>query len=262
MKKGQDLSTLFGGINIIHQNVPNKKHTNILFPEHILFIPLQGEITVTIDSKIIKLGAGQMLYIPPDLKHSFSSSEKFGERLIVLIEKNSAKSLIFSDFPVALPLNQLVKELMFYLLLHPKTKNAKGVTETFLDTLSEIFEDVSKKQEFLITHAEGKVTDLRVKSALEYMRENLDSDITMDIIAKKSGLSIRNLNRVFTNETGLQPKQWLISYRIEKAKELLKLPKSSVTEVAFAVGYNSLGQFIAAFRAKTGQLPSEYLRRG
>ncbi len=253
---------MFGRINIIHQNVPNKKHTNIHFPEHILFIPLQGEISLTIDSKIIKLGPGQMLYVPPDLKHSFSSSENFGERLIVLIEKSCAMHLIFSDFPVALPLNQLVKELMFYLLLHPKTKNAKGVTDTFLDTLSEIFEDVSKNQEFLINHAEGKVTDSRVKSALEYMKDNLDSDLTMDVIAKKSGLSTRNLNRIFTNETGLQPKQWLISYRIEKAKELLKIPKSSVTEVAFSVGYNSLGQFISAFRAKTGQLPSEFQRRG
>ena len=203
-----------------------------------------------------------MLYVPPDLKHSFSSSENFGERLIVLIEKSCAMHLIFSDFPVALPLNQLVKELMFYLLLHPKTKNAKGVTDTFLDTLSEIFEDVSKNQEFLINHVEGKVTDSRVKSALEYMKDNLDSDLTMDVIAKKSGLSTRNLNRIFTNETGLQPKQWLISYRIEKAKELLKIPKSSVTEVAFSVGYNSLGQFISAFRAKTGQLPSEFQRRG
>ncbi len=113
-----------------------------------------------------------------------------------------------------------------------------------------------------LEHLEGKIVDQRVKKALSYMREHLDQNPNMEQIAKQSGLSIRSLNRLVAVETGIQPKQWLIHFRIIKAKELLKKPGASVTDVALAVGYNSLGQFILAFRSRTGQLPSEFLKRG
>lgn len=64
------------------------------------------------------------------------------------------------------------------------------------------------------------------------------------------------------NELGLTPKQILISIRIEKAQELLEKSNMPVTDVAYEVGYSSLSQFIAAFRAQTGQLPSEAARFG
>lgn len=94
------------------------------------------------------------------------------------------------------------------------------------------------------------------------MQENLGDKISIDEMAKQSGLSSRNLNRLMLQEIGLTPKQLLITVRIEKAQELLQKPGASVTDVALSVGYNSLSQFIAAFRSQTGQLPSEVARIG
>ncbi len=260
MKKGQDISAKFGGLYIVHQNVPGKKASVLCYPQHILFIPLQGEILIEVEGKRRAFGVGQMLYLPPNTVHSFSSSSAFGERLIAMID---AKLLLFkgpADGPIQLPLHQFIKELLFYLILHPNSKITKSLVLVFAETLKESLEDTSSPTS--LDHLLGKVTEGRIKSALEFMRDNLSDNVSMEDVARKAGLSGRNLNRLVLKETGFQPKQWLIQFRIEKAKELLKAPSASVTDVAYAVGYNSLSQFISAFRSRTGQLPSEFQRHG
>lgn len=227
-----------------------------------MFIPLQGEITIEVDNQKTSFGLGHMLYLPPNTRHSFFSSEKSGERLIAMVDAKAFSPHFDSQKLKKLPLNQFIKELLFYLLLHPKSKNAKALVEVFIQTLTEVIIESSSFDSLNFDHLSGKVMDQRVKESLEFMHANLAEAMNMDIIAKKAGLSSRNFNRLFLKETGLQPKQCLIQLRIEKAKELLMLPRASVTEVAFAVGYSSLGQFISAFRSRTGQLPSEFLRYG
>ncbi|ARB92652.1 helix-turn-helix domain-containing protein [Legionella longbeachae] len=259
MKKGKDISVSFDGLYLIHQNLPGKQVQQITLQEALLFIPLQGEISIILEGKALQLGVSKMLYLPPNLTHSFSSTTQRGERLIALIDSNKYQASFSSSVPSILPVDHLIKELLFYLLLHPKTNNAQSLIQVFCETLQEIFMQTSSNYIQSVEHLEAKASDPRLKIALNYMREHLAENINMNDVARHSGLSSRSLNRLAAIETGLQPKQWLIHYRITKAKELLRLSGNSVTQVAFKVGYNSLGQFIATFRTHTGQLPSEYL---
>lgn len=261
MKKGKDIAAEFGGLYLVHQNIPGKKAESVRYNQHILFIPLQGEIKIDFTERTFSFGLGQMLFLPANIRHSFSSSSQAGERLIAMIDQNK----LDHDFvlaPTVMPLHQLIKEILFYLLLHPKTKNSKSLVNVLSETLTEALTEVKANLIASADHLEGRVIDSRVKRALSFMRDSLDRNPSMEQIAKHAGLSLRNLNRLVALETGGQPKQWMIAFRVEKAKELLKKPGASVTDVAFSVGYNSLGQFISAFRSRTGQLPSEYLKRG
>ncbi|KTD52518.1 AraC family transcriptional regulator [Legionella quateirensis] len=259
MKKGKDISVSFDGLYLIHQNLPGKQVQQITLQEALLFIPLQGEISIILEGKALQLGVGKMLYLPPNLTHSFSSSTKSGERLIALVDSTKYQASFLSSVPLILSVDHLIKELLFYLLLHPKTNNAQSLIQVFCETLHEIFMQASSNYIQSVEHLEAKASDPRLKKALNYMREHLAEQINMIDVARYSGLSTRSLNRLAAIETGLQPKQWLIHYRVAKAKELLRLSGNSVTQVAFAVGYNSLSQFITTFRTHTGQLPSEYL---
>jgi AraC family transcriptional regulator len=103
----------------------------------------------------------------------------------------------------------------------------------------------------------GKVEDSRIAKSREYIEENL-SEVTLAEIAKKSGLSLRNFNRLFLQETGLGPKEFLILRRIDKSKILLKENKMTVTDISLEVGYNSLSKFIETFKKITGSLPSDF----
>lgn len=117
--------------------------------------------------------------------------------------------------------------------------------------------EVFGSRDLRLVHILGKVQDSRVRNAMELMESDLDT-IAISEVAEKSGMSLRNFNRLFLKETGLTPKDFLISRRIEKAKSLLKDTKRTVTDISFEVGYNSLSKFIAAFKKIEGVLPSDF----
>lgn len=261
MRRGSDISAEFSGLYLVHQNVPGKKVDHISHASHILFIPLQGQIAITADVEYT-LGPGHMLFLPANTTHSFDSSVFTGERLIVMMNPKIPAAKGLSIFGLAkLPLSQLIKEILFYLLLHPKTNNAKSLVGVMIETLSESLQGYANSSN-QAEHMIGKIKDERVRKIVHLIQENLADKVSIEALAKQAGLSSRNLNRLMLQEIGLTPKQFLITARIEKAQVLLRESGVSVTEVAFEVGYNSLSQFIAAFRAQTGQLPSEVARLG
>ena len=258
MKIGKDISVKFDALYLVHHNIPAKKVNNVSFKEHILFIPLQGEIAISINDKKYCASPGQMIYLAPGISHSFHSSTHGGERLIAMLSPSILKNK--EIVCTKLPLNQLIKEILFYLLLHPETKNSKSLVTVFSETLSEAFKLESFTDGF--DHLAGKVSDQRIKTALHIMQKTAGVNTSITGIAEKAGLSTRNLNRLMLKETGLSPKRLLNNFRMEQAKTLLRKPSASVTNVALESGYNSLSQFIAAFRSYTGQLPSHYLKHG
>jgi transcriptional regulator GlxA family with amidase domain len=109
-----------------------------------------------------------------------------------------------------------------------------------------------------LSHLDGRTEDSRIKRAIKLIQEKSNQPLSMAELAKNSGVSTRNLNRLFLAELEMTPKQVITLFRIESAKKLLKAGRMSVTDVTFEVGYNSVSQFISTFRKLTGQLPSEY----
>lgn len=263
MKRGKDIAAEFGDLYLVHQNVPGKRHINLSHSSHILFIPLQGEIDIVIEREEFKVGPGHMLFLPNDILHSFDSSTLSGERLIAMINgRNPLVEKLKYFTPVILPLSQLVKEILFYLLLHPRTSNSKSLVSVFIETLVESLEAQGVASILATDHLAGKIKDERIRKVVFFVKDNFSEQISTEVLAKHAGLSSRNLNRLMLQEIGITPKQFLISTRIEEAQKLLQKHGSTVTEVALEVGYASLSQFIAAFRSQTGQLPSEVARFG
>jgi AraC-like DNA-binding protein len=163
--------------------------------------------------------------------------------------------------PTLCPAHQLCKEFLFYLLLNPKTKYAKSLVSTFIQILAESLKSPQQASLLEVIHLDAKVRDERVRKALLIFHRDHPTRVRMTAVAREAGLSLRNLNRLVREEAGLSPKQVLTHYRITAAKERL-LAGSTVTEAAFASGYESLGQFITMFRRLTGQLPSQVARLG
>lgn len=139
MKKGKDVSAKFGGIYLVHHNFPGMEKEALTFKQHLVFVPLQGEIEITLRQKKLSLGPGKMLYLPPESEHSFASSKHQGERLIALVDnKFWQKKLGRKTSSAILPLSQLTKEILFYLLVHPTTKHSKSLCSVFVETLNDM----------------------------------------------------------------------------------------------------------------------------
>lgn len=76
-------------------------------------------------------------------------------------------------------------------------------------------------------------------------------------LASVSGISRAHFARCFKEAFGIPPHRYLLTRRIERAKAALRDTDVSITEVAFAVGWNSLGTFTRTFRDVTGETPGQ-----
>lgn len=264
MKKGQDLVAEFPGLVIIHQKIPGREVASHSHQEHEFFLPLQGEITLTFADQKISGGPGRMIYAPPHLDHTFlSSASGEGERVIFLIQDKVWKKYGGGEFlPGVRPRSSLVFELIFFLLLNPKSNGVATFISALVNALSDHlqFMERASEQGLQLDHLKGRIQDPRIKKAILAL-QNLEDQRSMAVLADQSGLSVRNFNRLFLSEVGMTPKKYTTLLRIEKAKVLLTKSMLTITDISIEVGYQSLSKFIATFRRYSGRLPSDYRER-
>jgi len=260
MKQGQDITAEFPGVFIIHQKIRGNAVEAHVHAQHEIFFPLQGEIRIAAGSELLAAGPGKMIYLPPKTAHSFrAAKDAQGERLILIVEDRAWKAYGGTTLgPSVATVSQLSKELVFHLLIHPKSKATKALLETLIRTASETLENARLPLTGGLAHLGGRTADARVKAALALIEREFHRTLPVEALAKRSGLSPRNLNRLFLEELGVTPKQAITLQRIEVAKTLLRRKGRTVTDVALEVGYGSVSQFITVFRKLTGRLPSHF----
>lgn len=95
----------------------------------------------------------------------------------------------------------------------------------------------------------------------EIVRNRYHEPISIEDISKSLYLSARYANVIFKKETGKTIFDYLVEYRMEMAKLLLKEPDSKVASVAEAIGYQNTSYFCLAFKKNVGMTPAEYKRR-
>src|SRR5262245_16508847 len=102
--------------------------------------------------------------------------------------------------------------------------------------------------------------DERLAAALRLMHAHVDRSWTITQLAKAAALSRSTFFERFTRTVGVAPMEYLLSWRMEIAKDLLRRDELTVSEVAERVGYGSTSTFSVAFSKRVGQAPSEYAR--
>jgi transcriptional regulator GlxA family with amidase domain len=91
--------------------------------------------------------------------------------------------------------------------------------------------------------------------AIEIMRERIDNPISQSAIARDLGISTRQIQRLFGRYLNTSPKKYFMEMRLERARHLLLQTEATVTEVALACGFCSLGNFSRIYRATYGMSP-------
>lgn len=97
-----------------------------------------------------------------------------------------------------------------------------------------------------------------VQRAAEYIRKNLDRDISVANITEAIGISEGHLRRLFKQELGVSVIDYLTESRIERAKKLMESADSYPAELWRRCGFSSSQYFNRVFRKKEGISPRDY----
>jgi AraC-like DNA-binding protein len=145
------------------------------------------------------------------------------------------------------------------------TRNKLEAIGAFLESIANTLRDLAYRNELLEqTHPRAAFERTNpaeiARQAIIIMRQRLEEPLTIREIAVALALSPGHFARLFHQETGRSPRDYLIDLRLERACYLLRSGKVSVAEACVASGYQSLPSFTRLFHQRLGQTPTEYAR--
>lgn len=102
----------------------------------------------------------------------------------------------------------------------------------------------------------------KIKNAVEYMTHHyMDKEITISLVAGMLDLCEVHFRRLFKEVYSISPVKYLNILRIERAKDLLKVKGTPISEIAELVGYSSVYYFSSIFKKETDETPTQYRNR-
>lgn len=212
-----------------------------------------GELELTVNGERVTAGAGALVLIPCGQWSalSFSSdSEQRCQKLLVTHPANLGNDQIrftYSANPAFLTslLDELARELQ-------QTSPASSRQAQLL--LSWLYGATAEPQSLPIQAA----IPSKMARILHQMEETCHLPFSLESTAAAAGISKFHFSRHFKESVGQTPLQFVISCRMERARQLLLTSEQSVTDIANLCGYKSATQFHAAFTRHSGSTPKRF----
>ena len=101
-------------------------------------------------------------------------------------------------------------------------------------------------------------SDDRVSEAEAFLQAHFDSDVSIETVAERVGMSPRNFIRRFKTATGRLPGAYIQLLRVSAAREMLEDGAASIQTVSSKIGYEDIAFFRSLFKRHTGMTPAEY----
>lgn len=108
------------------------------------------------------------------------------------------------------------------------------------------------------SHALSVNATSKIKNILQYITDNYSSQITISNVAEISGFSEYHLMKFFKKHIGMTCVEYINTYRLGKATELLLDTDMSIMDVSLEVGFNSVSYFNKLFKSKFNITPKEF----
>lgn len=100
-----------------------------------------------------------------------------------------------------------------------------------------------------------------IMDAVAFMEKVYNKDVSVDEVARISGLSSGYFSRQFKNILGTSPSEYARSYRMAKAAEMLRIEEKSIAEISEALGFSGIALFSRQFKQVTGFTPSGFRKK-
>ncbi len=212
-------------------------------PTDALFYVLEGGFDLTVN--------GQTISIKPNDLVAFPKSISFERHINSQLKFYYVKAVFDKDLPCGvLPVKNKVRLLSTFAFILEASKNNKELAEYFLN---DIFMQISA-EEFLSSDPLSPL----IEEIIQFFKENLNKNISLNLLSKKFGVSKSGLIEHFKFSTGTTPMQYLLKLRLNEAEELLITSDLSLSEIADICGYENAFYFSNAFKKAKGESPKFY----
>lgn len=224
-----------------------------------IYYMTKGSCSYFIDNKSYNIEAGDIILIPGGVIHKSQYADPNYTRLLINCSKYYIPPTVFDNMPSLL-----------YVYNNPDIKDKIN------DIFNSIERDYTNPDEFsndsirslmhslfiLLARNPNKKSNAYVKNvytetAIDYMRKNFGSEVTLNSVAKICAVSPEHMSRIFKRETGFGFSEYLTHVRLQHAEYLLRHTELSVTETAHRCGFDDSNYFSVIFKRNFGMTPRQ-----
>lgn len=162
------------------------------------------------------------------------------------------------------PASGIVDQQLYHLAMALKTELLTGclggrVYEEGLATALAVhlMGHYSTRRRTLLHYASG-LSPYRLRRVNEYIEHHLERDLSLVELAGLIDISPYHFARMFKQSTGVAPHGYVLSKRIERARDLLTDKNLSIVDISQAVGFHNQSHFCAVFHKRVGVTPISY----
>src|SRR5699024_1197136 len=157
---------------------------------------------------------------------------------------------------------QADNSLFMDLLLKTMVEKKPGAEEIGKRYIEIILIQLLRKEEFSIRNSLNKKNHKEIQVVKNFMKVNYHKNITLDDLVELVHINKFYLIRIFKQEVGMSPIDYLIHIRIDEAQKMLRNTNIAIADIAHLVGFQSPSHFSKTFRELSNMTPSQYRRQG
>ena len=227
---------------------------------HLFHYVLLGKGTLVINKKEYRLSKGNIFFIPAHAEAIYFPDKDdpwvyewvgfTGTRVDSYLEALNLNI----DHPVISDKNKTYRPFFNSIVKRYVNNGYSDITS--LGALYELFGEMIYEREGTQTMSKTSVT---VQLAKDFIRNNYQTEITIEDIAKNANVTPNYLSAIFQKEENMTTKRYLTKIRMTQAMSLLQSGKMKVKDVAEAVGYPNQLHFSNEFKKYFGKSPISYL---
>jgi len=253
---------------------PNTKPYWHYHPEVELVYIERGSGTRYVGNHISMFDDGDLILLGPNIPHF---GYEFGlqginDEVVLQFKKDLIKSTA-QFIPEMEAIGALVAKAKSGISFFGETKKFVGNELVLMENQSpfdrlismfKVLQYLSQSEEFNVLNADGVTLIIqnqnedRINKVYQYVKENYESEITLQQISEIALLTVPAFCRYFKKHTKKTFIQFVNEFRIRQAIRLIAEGNKSISEISSEVGFNNFSHFNKHFKRITGESPSKY----
>lgn len=195
-----------------------------------------------IGKKIYLAPQNHVIWIPSGLAHRAASEAKTVNLMLVLFKL--VPEADFYEQVHVFPAPAVLKEMLLYASKWNKLTKEDEEQTLFLKAMLKSLPYFCNENNALQIPVPA---DNRLIPVCNYINANYQYNFDSDELADIAKMSVRSLQRIFKNETGITLQKYMQLIRILKSIELIDTKQYTLSQIAFKIGYKSLSAFTASY---------------